>query len=203
MAKRHPFPFTDESNAVYNAFSREARCRLEKIQLDYICTENVQSFTHGCAWQSHNSSDPDNISELKVHSHEFGVKTDDIVNGRLDVIESCISGLVDAMHSSLARSMFDVASQACDKTGNIVSAGNEPAQAFLKMLQMIQFGVDYDGKVSLPTIYAGSAVFNAIARDPLSKTPEFIAAVEAVTERKSEEALAAELERKSKFVREL
>lgn len=200
MKRRRPFPFDEESAVVMQAFGREAGERLRKIRENYVCPENVQRFMHGTAWQSHSSYDPDGVSELQKHSHELHLKSEETILGRLDTIECALSELVQSMHRSFLESMFGTVSKVCDSTGNVVSMGKEPAKAILEMLEKIEFGVDRDGKVSLPTIYDESGLMEAVERDPLSSDPDYLARVEQLKQRKSGEALAKERERRAKFV---
>lgn len=200
MRKKIPFPFLHENQVVTNAFGLEARRRLRERTETYVSLENVQHFTHGRAWQSHNSSDPDGVSELKQLSHETVVKNVDIMLGRLEVVETTLTQLVEALQSSFENEMFATLSDTCDKHGNVVASGGQPASAYLEMLQKIEFGVGRDGQVSIPSLYAGAEAIAAFKRDPIFQSPEFIAEVERVTQLKIDRALTCEQERKSKFV---
>jgi hypothetical protein len=200
---QHPFPFDSEARLVMQAFGQEVLKQLRKSQHAYVDPRNVQRFLHGRSWQSHQSYDPDQVSELERHQHQMNIKFDDIMLRRLELIESTLNELSSEMAEAFIRSLYSTVSEACDKYGNVVSAGKEPARAYIEMLEKIQFGVDRNGSVSIPQIHAGTAAIDAFRRDKTMNSIEFEEKVSKITEMKSAEALERKAARKAKFTKEL
>lgn len=199
---QHPFPFDSEAGLVMQAFGQEVVNQLRKSQHAYVDPRNVQRFLHGRSWQSHQSYDPDQVSELERHQHEMNIKFDDIMLRRLELIENTLGELSNEMAEAFIRSLYSTVSAACDKYGNVVNAGKEPAKAYIEMLEKIEFGVDRSGNVSIPQIHAGTAAIEAFRRDKTMSSIEFEEKVVKITELKSAEALEKEAARKAKFVKE-
>lgn len=199
---QHPFPFDSEAGLVMKAFGQEVVKQLRKSQHAYIDPRNVQRFLHGRSWQSHQSYDPDQVSELKHHQHQMSIKFDDIMLRRLELIENTLNELSGEMAEAFIRSLYSTVSEVCDKYGNVVNAGKEPARAYIEMLEKIEFGVDRNGSVSIPQIHAGTAAIETFRRDKTMNSIEFEEKVAKITKIKSAEALEKEVARKAKFAKE-
>lgn len=202
MMDQHPFPFDFEAGLVMQAFGKEVVKQLRKSQHAYIDPRNVQRFVHGRSWQSHQSYDPDQVSELEQYQHQMNVEFDDVMLRRLELIENTLSKLSNEMAETFVRGLYATVSDVCDKYGNVVSAGKEPAKAFIEMLEKIEFGVDRDGNVSMPQIHAGTAAIESFRRDATMNSIEFENEVAKIKELKSVEALERESARKAKFFKE-
>lgn len=182
------------------AFNRMVADRLEVRRAEFINADNVQRFTHGVAWQAHNSSEPDEVTELRTHSHEISIRFDDIKNGRLAIIQEQADALTDAMHEALVRSLFATVSAGADRVGNVVHNQGNVAASLVEMLEKIEFGVDREGNVTRPSIYV--APENLQALDPrllTAQDPDIQARIEALTKKKTDDALSRERERREKF----
>lgn len=124
----------------------------------------------------------------------------DIVEGDLTLIPRTVASISEQMTAAQMRMLYATMSKSCDEHGQTVSAaemGN--AAAFLAMLQKIEFGVDRDGNVSLPQIHAAPGTAKAMIADLEAQPPEFMAEVERIKAEKSEDALARERLRLSRF----
>ena len=74
-----------------------------------------------------------------------------------------------------------------------------PAEAFLAALEMIEFGIDENGEVSLPQFHMGREGFEKTMADLEAQGPEFTERVDKVKAEKSERAREREKERLAKF----
>ncbi|UVL37133.1 hypothetical protein LOY43_12110 [Pseudomonas sp. B21-041] len=202
MMDQHPFPFDFEAGLVMQAFGKEVIKQLRELQQTYVDPRNVQRFVHGRSWQSHQSYDPDQVSELERYQHQMNVEFDDVMLRQLELIENTLSKLSNEMAESFVRSLYATVSDVCDKYGNVVSAGKEPAKAFIEMLEKIEFGVDRDGNVSMPQIHAGTAAIESFRRDSAMNSIDFENKIAEIKELKSAEALEKEAVRKAKFSKE-
>jgi len=201
MATKHPFPFDSESREVMQSFSKEVSRRLREAQESFVDSNNMQRFTHGRTWQSHQSHDPDGISELTTHKHQISVKFEDVILGRIAVVPNTLNELFQAMHESFVRNLYKTVSDACDQSGNVVNARDGIAKAFIDMLEKVEFSVGRDGSVSLPQIHVGPGGIESIKSNAELNSPEFQALSEEIIKRKSAEALDRESKRKAKFAR--
>lgn len=202
MMDQHPFPFDSEAGLVMQDFGQEVIKQLRKSQHAYVDPRNVQRFLHGRSWQSHQSFDPDQISELERHQHQMNIQFEDIMLRRFGVLENTLNELSSEMAETFIRSLYATVSDTCDKYGNVVNGGKEPARAFVEMLEKIEFGVDRNGNVSMPQIHAGTAAIEAFKLDETMNSIEFGDKVAEIKARKSAEALEKEAARKAKFVKE-
>lgn len=195
-----PFPFTLESIAFMQSFMEEVNKRFSTEQKKYISAENINSFSHGIDWQSHNSSSPDEVSSLKKFQHEISVEADDVIALQINILSEKVNELAQSMATTFVRELFETVSTSCDSVGNtVVMTGKSPAQAFLEMLERIEFGVNREGKPSLPSMHLGADAYKAFLDDPFAKTQEFKKQVDEITKRKTEAAMAREAERLSRF----
>lgn len=132
--------------------------------------------------------------------HEMLVQKEDVIAGRVELISQKAAELSEAMISSFARHMYTMVSESCDRIGNTVSAEKKsPAETILESLERVQFGVDREGKPSLPSIHMHPEAYKAVKNDPLMNSPDFKKRLDELTKQKSEEALARESERLSRF----
>jgi hypothetical protein len=184
------------------AFQRLIEEGVDELRDRLISGNNVQHFSHGTGWQSHNSDDPDEVSELKSHSHEMMIRFDDIKIGRLAIIQEQADTLIRVMHESFERLMFQTVSDGADRVGNVVLNKGNTAAAFLEMLEKIEFGVDRQGKASLPMIVVAPGDAYKLDSDRLAaQMPDIQARVEAITKQKAAAAELREKQRREKFRR--
>lgn len=200
--EKYPFPFDVEARGISIAFTRDAGEKFRLVQESYVSRQNVQMFSHGGAWQAHHSYDPDRVSETKTLGHETKLDLDDIVLGRLIVIERTLDEIVNSMEASFAKSFYEMISGVCEEHGNVVASGLSLGEQFLQALETIEFSVDRDGNVNLPEFRVGMGMAERLKNDPSVNSPELLARVDAVTEMKTAQALEKEAARKAKFRKE-
>ncbi|MFE1812801.1 hypothetical protein [Metapseudomonas otitidis] len=201
MTKKCPFPFSAESREVMQSFNKKVTRRLREAQESFVDARNMQRFNHGRSWQSHQSHDPDRVSELSVHQHQFSLKIEDVVLGKVTVVPDLLNDLVKTMYDSFVSGLYKAVSDACDQSGNVVNANAGMAKAFIDMLEKVEFSVGRDGTVSLPEIHVGPGLIESIQSSAEMNSPEFKAASEEIIKRKSAEALDRESRRQARFVR--
>jgi hypothetical protein len=200
MPNRKPFIFQKESSAFMQSLAKDLNDRLKKEQSLFISVSNMQSFNHGMRWQSHNSSNPDDISNLKTVKNQITIEKSDLLAYNVDVIERTIMNMCDSMSTAFMREMYATLSQACDTSGQTVDArGKGLAESFIEMLEKLEFSVDQDGNPQMPSIHVGTGGFKELMNDPKFKDPDFEAKVEEITQRKKAEALERERDRIAKF----
>ncbi|CAN7412686.1 hypothetical protein LJR232_002499 [Aquipseudomonas alcaligenes] len=199
--RQHPFPFDVEANHVMQAFGREVKALLRLEQETFVDPNNIQRFQHGSAWQSHQSHNPDQVSKLSSHEHRIDIKFEDIVLGRISIVQEKIRELATAMSDSFTATMITTLSETCETHGNVVHGGQGPAKAFMDMLEKVEFGVNRNGEVSLPQILGGVGLSEIITSDKTMNSEEYITKINKITEQKSKEALQKEVSRKAKFLK--
>jgi hypothetical protein len=168
----------------------------------YLRPENTQSFQHRGGWS--NPSDPEaSAAQWHTHSAEMETRFDDIVCNDLSAIDRTFAAVREAMERQFAQTLYSTVSETARQVGNVVDVQAERslADAFMAMMEKIEFTADRSGKVSRPEIHVAPET-GARLMAALEATPqEFRDRLDALTARKTKEALAREAERKAKFVR--
>lgn len=143
------------------------------------------------------------VNIMQTYSHEITVKLDDVLEGDLSLLETKINELAEQFHRSFVQSMFSMIDRSCEATGNTVNArGKEFPVSFMEMLEKIEFGVDRNGEVSIPSITVGSRKMGEEMLAKLEAQDEaYKSKIEKIQKQKTEAALTREAERKSKFVK--
>ncbi|RQO64461.1 hypothetical protein DBV14_00525 [Variovorax sp. KBW07] len=139
---------------------------------------------------------------MNAHSAQTEVSFDKIVNHDLTVIDQVFSELVEGLERQFASMVYSTVSAAAEAVGNTVDAkaAGSPYEAFVKMLEKIQFSSDKFGNVTLPTVHLGPEAFKALQKSAAEASPEAHQRVEAIKAGKTAEALEREVERKARFV---
>ncbi len=200
--RKVPFAQIDEVAAFEKSLITLVQQRLLQVRTEIMPPENTQGYYHGTEWQTLSASDPEDVGKLTEHSHETEIKFDDIINNRIEKIDEYVNAIVMAMHHQFMQSLYATVSAACDKSGNVVSFAdfNSPAEGFLQILKKIEFGVDRNGKPSIPELHLGPKVMETLIKDIERQGPEFQETVEKIKAEKMEEAKAREKDRVSKFL---
>lgn len=173
--------------------SESQRRRTESI----LSPHNMLHYSHGLKW-SHPADPNDEPGKMESHSAEVSLPFSRLVCGDLALITEAIDGMSEEFHNQLMQSMYSLVNRTCEKTGNSVKASqaNFP-DAFEKMLERIEFGVDQYGEVSLPTVHTADAKWMMQALE--SQPDEYHQRIQKLIERKSLEAREQETARKKKF----
>ena len=196
--KKVPYLFEDESKAfsesVFHLIDAVKQLRLSP----YISKENTNFFFHGGGWQVANT-DADNESNYNELQIEVSIKNEQIrlndIQGFIDFIEGFAGGMADEM----MKGMFSTLNEACDKSGNVVKheSGKTEAESFKEAIEKIQFSVDKQGQVQLPSVVVSPD--NKLLEHLHAQDEGFRQEIDEIIERKSKEALQREEERLNKF----
>jgi hypothetical protein len=197
---RTPFPFEYEEAAFMTAFTGEVATQVSSRRSAYLPADNVYRFMHGLQMSSHNEASPSDVTELKRTSHEVRIGRADLLRGDCSLVFRRMDELVDSFENSMREKLYQTVAEAAGRVGNVVSGHKRPiAEMMLEMLEKLEFGVDRQGRASIPQLHAGPETIAALASDPQLNDPEFKLKVEAVVERKKSEAQAREAERVARF----
>lgn len=196
-----PFRFTKRVSDLSNAFDADVASALREAQSSVIPSDNFYGYTHGKQWRHQPGTNEDTTGEFHSQEIELEIPFSRIVDNDVSAISDLRADIVTKMMAGFMRMMYQTISLATEQTGNIVSAGGTQfrAEHFIEMLERIEFGVDRQGNVTLPEIHAGPAAAKKILAELSAQGPEFQHQVEAITAKKTREALASEAQRKSRF----
>jgi hypothetical protein len=196
-----PFRYRSRIKEFSEAFTEQVAAELQKRREELISPRNAQKFSHGRMWRTKPTEHGDDAGEMQAHSFEFLTRFDDVVNHDLAKFVEARSRLVDGLMGQFKASLYQMISQSTEKSGNTVVLGPEqsPAEAFLAALEMIEFGIDENGEVSLPQFHMGRESIEKTIADLNAQGPEFTERVERVKAEKTELARQRESERLAKF----
>lgn len=189
--------FDREADSFYIAF--EDLVREAQQQGNPIPLENSERYTHGRSWkQLANPQGGD--GEMQQLSAESELGFQDIVDGNVGALVRELEKISATFRQHIGRMLVETLEEATDRTGNTVdakAAGGFP-QAYLEMLRKIEFGVDRQGKVSLPQLMCADPA--GMAAQLEAQPPEFHDELNRLKEQKIQKALKDEDKRKAKFV---
>ena len=173
--------------------------RIERTKI--IPVDNVMRYSHGIKWVSVSSDSSEEENEMDIHTTETIIDMKDIRRHNLQALPDFLSNIVKGMNDTFQKIMYQTISESCEKSGNSISRKDYEtnADAFLATLKKIEFGVDKEGKVSLPEFHVGSGALKAFQQDAEAKGEEFQKEVDAVIEQKSAAALEREAKRIARF----
>ncbi|WPO97519.1 hypothetical protein SFA35_12610 [Pseudomonas sp. HR96] len=198
--KAHPFPFDAQADLVMKAFMKATGEKLELERKKLGGGDEVQRFSHGGSWQSHHSYAPDRVDQMQTIEHETRLRFEDIMEGRLDVIERTVDEISNGMANSFAKAFYQMISDTCEESGNVIDGSTGSlGEQMLKAIEQVEYSVGRDGQVSLPEFRMPPSLANRVHSDPSLQEPELLARVDEVTKLKTAQALSKEATRKSKF----
>ncbi|OSN64411.1 hypothetical protein BV349_03825 [Pseudomonas syringae pv. actinidiae] len=198
--KAHPFPFDAQADLVMKAFMKATGEKLELERKKLGGGDEVQRFSHGGSWQSHHSYAPDRVDQMQTIEHETRLRFEDIMEGRLDVIERTVDEISNGMANSFAKAFYQVISDTCEESGNVIDGSTGSlGEQMLKAIERVAYSVGRDGQVSLPEFRMHPSLAYSLHSDPSLQEPELLARVDEVTKLKTAQALSEEATRKSKF----
>jgi len=200
MPVKKPFINSKESSAFMRCFALEVNERLKLERSVFISEANVQTFNHGVQWQSHNSSNPDDVSTMQNVRNEITIEKSDLVRYNISALGATISGLTASMAESFAREMYATVQNACEVNGQTVDGkGKSFGESFIEILEKMEFGVDRNGKPEMPAIHMHPSGYKALKDDPTIHDPAIKLRIDELTKRKQREALERERLRRAKF----
>jgi len=198
-----PFRLSSKISEFDGALTEDTVSTIQEQRQSILPGENVFGYSHGTRWRTRTTeNDIENEDgEMQIHSSEISIPFQEIVDNDLGVLSRYRNSVASGLMQEFMRSMYQTISDSTDRTGNIVDAkgGGFKAEQFIEMLEMIEFGVGRDGKVSLPEIHAGPGLAEKMFQELSAQGPEFEERVQEIIQRKAEAALAKEKGRKSRF----
>ena len=196
--------FIDEAGAkAFNAaFLQLIAERQKEVVAQYMPPENTHRLRHLGAW-SHPGAPEAVGGEIQQHSATVETQFQDLIDNDLDTIHRNVRNLLDAMHQHFAQMLYSTVSSACEQTGNTVDAqaAGSVENAFLEVIEKIQFVANKNGEVGFPQLHASPDTAERMRRALETVSPEFKARLDDLTRRKIEEAQGREAERKARFAR--
>lgn len=163
---------------------------VEANMVRFVPPENVLRFRHGDKWsigRADRSTDDgkfESVEVLQSVRHEDFVAND--LAKLLEIVEGFTGGLIEGNEKLVVEKTM----AAAESVGNEVSAseaGSWP-EAFLASLEMIKLTADKHGNVKKPQIVTHPDTAQEMVAELESQGPEFQSRVEAVLNRKVEEA---------------
>ncbi len=195
-----PFPFVNESKTFGDSLLKLAQDIHRQQISQYVSKQNMQSFHHGRGWLTIRE-DKTEESELGQAGVELAVEYSSIIENDVQNLFDFVHNFVEGFTSQVVAQMFETISDACDKSGNVIkqSDHSSKAEAFLKMLETIEFSVNENGQVELPQLHVGPEGAQALMDELNAQNEDFHNKVECLKKKKSEAAIAKEKARLSKY----
>jgi hypothetical protein len=196
------FGFEQEYADFQLSFTRALYGFNRKLVHDRIPEENTQRFTHGHSW-IHTANTDAGDGKFQTMSAELNIKFEEIIANNLDIIPRTFMQIILDFQEQFARALYSTVSDACERSGNVVSARNAGsfAAGFMEAMKQIEFSVDREGNVSLPEIHVGQDAPKLIAEIE-SQPPEYHAEFQRLKAEKIAAAIEREKLRKERFKRQ-
>lgn len=199
MSGKPVFAFAKEAEQFDAAFHRKLAESVLAMTRKYLPARNTLIYNHGRSWQyAHDEHEP---ATMHSHSAEMVFRFEDIAQGKDTILWDQIRAATEAYHSQFLAMLHGTVFDASERSGNVVSQkehGGFP-RAFLEMLRKIEFGVDRNGKVTLPEMHLPAGVAKDAIMQLEAQPEAFRAEVDAIKKAKTIEALRREEERLAKF----
>lgn len=198
--RRHYFIFKREGIAFTRSMTQLLADSHGAMVAQHISHDNIESYSHG-AGSYHPAAPELGETKLQQSSAVMETKFEDIVAQNLSILPNTLTKLLQTMERNFFSMLYSTVNESCEASGNSVSAkeAGSNAKAFLEMLKKIEFGVDRDGQVSLPSLHVSPEMGDKMMRELQAQPEEFKQEVEAVKKAKAEAALEKELARKRRF----
>jgi len=165
-----------------------------------IAAENRLRLYHGRSWGGGESTDSSQ-GTLRLTSAESAVAFEKVMQNDVQAIQGFLTSIVEQISSGMKKNIYAMVSAAADSTGNAVSARADGslAQAFLEMLQKIEFRVNAKGEITLPDMHISPEMGRKMLNDLQAQGPEFHREVERIKKEKGLAALQREQARLDKY----
>ncbi|WJH40590.1 hypothetical protein N7E02_08220 [Aliirhizobium terrae] len=196
-----PFSYRSRAKEFNEAFNKQLAADIALERAELISPRNVQRFSHGRNWRTKPSDHGDEDGELAEHSYELFAHFDDAMTHDIRKLVLARRKMVAGLMTEFKRTLFAAIGNSTEKSGNIITRAPDqtPAESFLAALEMIEFGVDDNGEVSMPQIHMGREAFEKTLASLEAQGPEFIARVEQLKAEKSAQAKQFEQERLARY----
>lgn len=164
----------------------------------FVSTENMYTLHHGSSF----SSTENNESELKKHAVNVEFEYSNIRLYKIEQFYGFITDFIEQISSQMEKTLYKTISDTCEKTGNTIDAKEKKLsnpEAFLEMLKQIEFSVDKNGNVLIPSIHLHPSQAKKFMDEIKAQGEEYSNKVEEIKKEKSEQAIKKENERLLKF----
>lgn len=170
-------------------------------RFDLIPERNVLKFFHGDAFETPIVEGYGGQGRFQKSQVPFTVARTALVDNDFSELLRHLEIVAEAFASQQGKRFYEVAAESAESVGNVVdaSSGIPIAEAYLALLEKPEYGVDENGQVTRPSLHMHPDVMARIRPVLEAQGPEFHATIDEIVKRKSAEALARELARKSKF----
>ncbi len=193
--------FVWETNAVQESVVKAVVGIVRRRTNEFIPEENTRRFNHGTTWSRPATPELDE-DEMVTIGHESLIKWEDIVDQNLSIIPTSIVAIGTGMAEQQVKMLFRSVSAACDRSGKVVDGVERPlADAFMEMLEKIEFGVDRSGEVSMPSIYVPPDTGDRMIGELEGQPEEYQERIKGIIKAKKAAALDAEQARLDRFKR--
>lgn len=175
--------------------------KLQKKELSKIILEqNMQQFHHGMKCSMPRNDGIEN-SGLKKFGVEIKVDYERVRNNEIKQLFDFIQNFVNGFTSQISKNMYQEISNSCEQVGNVVNKSLKMtnAESIIATLEKIEFSVNEDGAVEVPSLHVGKELAEKLKGDKELQSPEFHAKVNEILKQKEIEAQEKELTRKNKF----
>lgn len=164
-----------------------------------IAHQNSLHLRHGRGWVSPRADDTQfRRSEVSTETSFAEVLSND-VTALPRFIDTVTEGLVKEMSTDI----YSTVSRAAESVGNVVSrrAAGSDAEAFLEMIRKTEFGVDSEGRVTMPALHASPEEAERIIANLNAQGQDFHREFEQLKQQKAAAALQRERERRGRYRR--
>ncbi|HEY0958265.1 MAG TPA: hypothetical protein VGE05_03220 [Novosphingobium sp.] len=194
------FEGREDQAAVEMSVAKLVGALQEQSRAMFVNEHNVMRMNHGGQWV-HSAREEEPDTTMHSISTEWLIPFKDIADNDLDLIARTIRSINEDMQRQFAQNMYATVGAVAEKVGNVVDAKatGSIAQSMLEMFKKIEFGVDRDGNVSMPTLHVAPETHDRIVKELQSVDPEVEAEIERVKAIKIQAAFEREADRKSKF----
>ena len=201
MTRREYFSFPEKTEQFDAAFQCLIQNLVRKARAKLLSPENEMRYSHGRKWVSVSSDASDEEGEMKRHSTIVEISMQNVREHNLAALPSHIMKIVNKIHAEMKKMMYQTVSDSCEKSGNTINAKDyeTSADAFLAMLNTVEFGVDRDGQISRPEMHLSAQAFANLKRDAEAKGQSFQEEVDKIIKEKSDAALEREKQRLARF----
>jgi hypothetical protein len=194
-----PRPAAKRAAQFQRAVNRIVREQIRQGLDHLIAHQNSLHLRHGRGWVSPRANDTEfRRSEVSTETSFTEVLANDVT-----ALPWFIDTVTEALVQEMSTAIYSTVSKAAESVGNVVSrrsAGSD-AEAFLEMIRRTEFGVDSEGRVTMPTLHASPEEAERIIANLNAQGPDFHRELEQLKEQKAVAALQRERERRGRYRR--
>lgn len=193
-----PFSHHKESKVFSESLQKFIAIENKKRMSAFLSTENMYVLHHGNTF----SSTVNDESDLSKHSVDIEFEYADVRLYKIEQFYQFLNTIIEQMCSQMTRTLYQTISDTCDKTGNVINNVQNTMsnpEAFLEMLKKIEFNVDKNGNILMPSIHLHPSQAKKFMDEIKAQGEEYSNLIEEIKKEKSEQAIQKENERLLKF----